>query len=426
MSNLHEVRLARTVRVADYDRFLKGTGTKLRRLARPLKGKRILHVNATAVNGGGGVAELLRSQVPFERALGLKSRWYVMRAPSRFFAITKQLHNFLQGKSGGLDEASRNFYLEVNRDIGRALLRIAKSFRPDLVVLHDPQPLAGAGIIAAKVPVIARLHEDLLTPNPQMLEFIRPFLMKARRVVLSSRDYKKNFPWLPPRMTSIIYPAIDPLSKKNKPLPLAVARKELQGFGVNPTEPLIAQVSRFDPWKDPMGVIRAYYLAKNAVPNLQLVLLGLILAKDDPQAVDIFNQAKKHAKGDPDIFLFADPRVLRHISNDLLVNAIYTVSDVIVQKSIREGFGLTMTEAMWKGKPIIAGRTSGALVQVKDKKNGILVSSPEEAGRAIVQLLRHPALRTRLGRAARESVRRRFLMPRYIADNLSLYRSSLR
>jgi trehalose synthase len=423
MGNLREVRITRTVRVSDYDQFLKGTAAKLRRTAEPLRGKRVLHVNATGV--GGGVAELLRSQVPIERALGLKSRWHVIGAPPRFFVITKQIHNLLQGKSGGLDEASKNFYLEVNREIGHALLRVAASFRPHLVVIHDPQPLAAMGALTGKIPVIARLHEDLLTPNPQTLEFIRPFLMKAKRVVMSSRDYMKSFPWLSPRTIRIIYPAIDPLSTKNQPLSPDVAHKVLEEFGVNPTKPLIAQVSRFDPWKDPMGVIQAYYIAKNEVPNLQLVFVGLILAKDDPEAASIFKQAKKHAKGDPDIFLFADPRVTERVPNDLLVNAAYTASAIVVQKSIREGFGLTMTEAMWKGKPVVAGKTSGAIIQIRNGKNGLLVSSPDEAGRAIVRLLEHPDLRAKLGRAARESVRRHFLMPRFIADNLALYQSSL-
>jgi trehalose synthase len=421
MGNLREVHIAHTVRVGAYDRFLRGGEAQLRQLARPLKGTRILHVNATDV--GGGVAELLQSQVPFERALGLKSRWYVIEAPERFFTITKQMHNLLQGKSGGLDEASKNFYLETSREIGRALARVAASFRPHIIVIHDPQPLAAASAIAADIPIISRLHEDLLTPNPETLEFIRPFVMKAKSVVMSSRDYVKNFPWLAPKTIRIIYPAIDPLSEKNRPLEDEVAHRVLTEFGVNPTKPLIAQVSRFDPWKDPMGVIQAYYKAKNAVPDLQLVLMGLMLAKDDPQGEEIFARVKKHAKGDPGIFLFADPRIAARLSDSLLVNAVYTASDVIIQKSIREGFGLTMTEAMWKGKAVVAGRTTGALIQIRNGKNGLLVSSPEEAAKVIVRLLRRPALRAKLGRAARASVLRRFLMPRFVADNLAAYRS---
>ncbi len=420
MGNIREVRISRKTRIGDYDQFAKGTEAGLRKIAKPLRGRRILHVNATA--DGGGVAELLQGQVSFENALGLASRWFVINAPSRFFAATKQMHNLLQGKSGRLDEGSKRFYLEMNRAFGRSLMRIVSSFRPHAVVIHDPQPLAAIGALAGKVPVISRLHGDLLTPNTETLEFIRPFLMKAKRVVMSNRDYLKNFPWLSPRQADIIYPAIDPFSAKNKPMEKDAAARILEGFGVNPTKPLIAQISRFDPWKDPMGVVQAYYRAKNVFPTLQLALVGLTLAKDDPGAADIFRQIKKHEKGDPDIFLFADPRITKRVPNDALVSAAYVASEVIVQKSIREGFGLTMTEAMWKGKALVAGRTSGARAQISDGRNGILVSSPEEAGRAIVRLLRHPAFRAKLGRAARESVRRHFLMPRFVADNLKLYK----
>jgi len=420
MSKLIQIVMRGTVDLSEYDQFQKGTARMLRRLAKPLRGTRVMHVNATAQ--GGGVAELLQSQVPFERALGLESRWYAMDAPESFFAITKHLHDLLQGASGSLSENDKSLYRATNGEFASSLTRIMASFRPDVVVIHDPQPVPLIVAAAAKAPVVARLHGDLLTPNPQTMEFVRPFLAPAKKVVVSNRDYLAGMPWLPARRAAIIYPAIDPLSEKNKDLAPEVAHKILEEFGVNQTKPLIAQVSRFDPWKDPLGVIQAYYRAKNKIPDLQLVLSGLFLAHDDPEARAIFRAVQKHAKGDRDIFLFADPRTTRQfVADDLLVSAIYTASTLMVQKSLREGFGLTMTEAMWKGKAVIAGATSGAKVQIKDGRTGIMVSSPEEAARAIIETIKDETMRRRLGRAARESVRRRFLMPRFIADNLKLY-----
>ena len=419
MGKFDLVDVSRKLQIKDYERFGKGTEHRLRGLARPLRGARIIHVNTTSV--GGGVAELLQSQVPFERALGIKSRWYAIRAPHQFFSATKQLHDLLQGKHGKLGEKEKNTYLEVNRGLGKLFAGIVRSFRPDLVVIHDPQPLPLIAALNGKVPIISRLHLDLLTPNPLTLEFIRPFITNADRVILSSREYAANLPWVPKSRKVVIFPAIDPLAEKNRDISPDTARGILRTFGVNMAKPVISQVSRFDPWKDPMGVVRAYYLAKNKIPNLELVLAGLFLANDDPEAVGVFERVKKHAKGDPEIFLFADPRAIRDVSADLFVSAIYAASTVIMQKSIREGFGLTMTEAMWKGKAIVAGDTSGARAQVRNGKTGIIVSSPEEAARAIVRLLKDETLRARIGRAARESVRRHFLMPRFVADNLKAY-----
>ncbi len=424
MGKLEKVGIVSTLKLSDYRPFDRAGERKLRAVARPLRGKKILHVNATA--RGGGVAELLQSQVLFERALGIKSYWYVVKARRRFFAITKQMHDLLQGKRGRLGPADRAFYGEVSREFERSFARVAGVVRPDVIVIHDPQPMGLAAAAASHAPVVVRLHGDLLTPNPETMEFVRPFIMRASRVVVSNKSYLVHMPWLEKKKAAVIYPAIDPLSEKNRDLSPEIARKILSEFGVNQTKPMIAQVSRFDPWKDPLGVIKAYYIAKNKIPDLQLVLSGLFIANDDPEAVEIFRQVRKHAAGDPDIFLFSDPRSVRgQISIGLFVSATYTASTVVIQKSIREGFGLTMTEAMWKGKPVVAGATSGAFVQIKSGKNGIIVSSAEEAAKAIIKLVKDERMRDRLGRAARETVRRRFLMPRFVLDNIKLYRSIL-
>ena len=422
MSNLREVTLARrAVRIAHYNRFQKGIASQLRCIAKPIEGLRVIHINSTA--HGGGVAELLESQVPFERALGISSHWFTIDAPSAFFKVTKRLHDLLQGGRNALGSRERKIYLDVGRAVGEDVRKAADAYRPDIIVLHDPQTLGAVHAAAERAPVIARLHGDLLTPNPRAAAFVEPFLEKADRIVVSSEDYMKRFPSIPRGRVEVVYPAIDPLVSKNALMGNAEARTLLRKFGVRETGPLIAQVSRFDPWKDPVGVIRAYRITKRAIPRLQLVLLGLFLAKDDPEAATVFSRAQKEAKGDPDIFLFADPKLARKVSDETMVRAVYAGSDVVIQKSIREGFGLTMTEAMWQGRPLVAGRTTGACIQIKNGRNGILVNSPEEAADAVIQLFHGPAKAKALGKAAHESVRRSFLMPRFVADNLRIYRT---
>jgi trehalose synthase len=421
MGNLHEVDIVHRVRPAQYDRFQKGTAAQLARIAKPLRGLRVLHVNSTA--HGGGVAELLESQIPFERALGIKSHWFTIDAPDAFFKVTKRLHDLLQGGKSAFGPRERRIYLETTKVLGESVREAADVLRSDLIVLHDPQTLGAAHAAAERAPVIARLHGDLLTPNPRAASFVEPFLGRADRVVVSSKEYMGHFPSVSRRRVSVVYPAIDPLVPKNALMENPDARAVLRTLGVRETGPLIAQVSRFDPWKDPVGVIRAYRIAKRTIPRLQLVLLGLFLAKDDPEAAAIFARARTEAKGDPDIFLFADPRLARRLSDATMVRAAYAGSDVVIQKSIREGFGLTMTEAMWQGRPLVAGRTTGARIQVRNGRNGILVDSPKEAADAIVRLFHEPARAQRLGRAAHESVRRSFLMPRFVADNIKIYRA---
>lgn len=388
-----------------------------------LEGALILHINATPI--GGGVAELLASQVQFERSLGIDSRWYVIEASRDFFQVTKKIHNLLQGKSGAFTEEDASVYIQTNQALGASFEEIMRDQNRGVIVVHDPQPLPIVSHIPEGCAKLLRLHIDLSTPNPQMVEVLRPFAARFDRIILSSEAYPASLPWLPLSKTDIIHPAIDPLTEKNRSMNPETARAILEQFGINCTKPIVTQVSRFDPWKDPLGVIQAYYLAKNRLPNLQLILAGVMLANDDPEAAEIFGHVEKHAAGDPDIHLFKRIDELKEVSNDAFVNALYTASDIVLQKSLREGFGLTMTEAMWKGKPIIAGHTAGAAIQIRDGENGILVSSPEEASRAIIDLLENPARALELGKRARESVRKNFLTPRFILDNLLLYQKAL-
>lgn len=391
----------------------------LNRLMPKIKGRTIIHVNSTRY--GGGVAEILKSQVPLENSLGLRSYWFTMRAPRRFFVVTKKIHNLLQGKAGIFTEKEKNFYLSINRELGESLKRFCQRFNSGIVIIHDPQPLPMVGSIPENFSSILRLHIDLSTPNPNMLDFLRPIIAQYSLVALSDPDYRLSFPWLKKSKIKIILPAINPFDEKNRFMDNRIAEDIVKQFGINSFKPIIVWVSRFDPWKDPLGVIRAYYLAKNKIPELQLVLAGFSLAKDDPEAMTIFEKVKKHAKGDPDIHLFLNPKKLKDVSVDIFINALYTTASIIIQKSLREGFGLTITEAMWKGKAVIAGLTEGATLQIKNGKNGILVSSPEEAAKAIVSLIKNEKLRQRLGKTAHQSVKRKFLMLRFILDNVKVY-----
>ncbi|MBI2635217.1 MAG: glycosyltransferase [Parcubacteria group bacterium] len=419
MPTLLEFRNFNRINTKDYEQFDSKLRAKLISAAKKSKNKKVLHINATPF--GGGVAEMLRSQIPFERMLGIKSHWLTIKAPIKFFRITKKIHNFIQGKSDTLTEKEKSLYISVNRELQKSLAYFIEKYKPTSIVIHDPQPLPLVNFIPKQIHKILRLHIDLSTPNPAILEFLKQFIVSYDKIVLSNKIYRLAMPWLKLSKIAVIMPAIDPLSVKNRSMNSETARLIINEFGINHTKPLITQVSRFDPWKDPLGVIKAYYLAKNKIPDIQLAMAGFFFAQDDPEAKEIFKIVKKNDRGDRDIFLFSNPKKLLGISNDTLINALYTASDLVIQKSIREGFGLTMTEAMWKGRAVVAGKTTGALVQIKDGKNGILVNSSEEAAEAIVRLMKNEKSREKLGKAAHQSVKRRFLLPHYVLNNIKLY-----
>ncbi|MDP1629628.1 MAG: glycosyltransferase [bacterium] len=402
--------------IKDYEKFLspeKSAG--LKSLAKKLAGKKVVHINATAQ--GGGVAEILQSLVPFQRGLGIDADWFSISAPGRFFEITKKIHNGLQGKKSRWSADELNFYFFVNKKLAGVLRRL----KFDLAVIHDPQPMALIEF-CHPAPMISRIHIDLSTPDLRLLSFFLPYLGQYEKIIFSLKEFIPRE--IPEDKTAIIRPAIDPLISKNKVLPRAKARKILMELGVNPQKPIIAQISRFDPWKDPMGVIDAYYAAKNLIPDLQLILLGLNIAKDDPECVRVFQRVKKHAKGDPDIYLFYDPSKIP-FSNSTMVNAVQSGSDIILQKSIREGFGLTVTEAMWRGKPVIGGDAAGIKCQIDDQKNGFIVKAGGEAAEIIIDLLKHPEKARKIGLRARRTVKNKFLITRLAKDHLELYREVL-
>ncbi len=409
--------------MADYDRLTPGAASACRRSARRLRGKTVIHINATPV--GGGVVEILRSQIPLERSLGIDSRWLVIEAEPEFFVVTKKIHNLFQGKPGRLTAADRRTYLRVNRELAASLTGYLsrRGIGDCLLMVHDPQPLAMIDQLDGRCGInpSLRLHIDFTTANPDVISFFRPYISRYRRLILSSKNYLPAFRWFPRGRIDIIQPAIDPFSGKNRVMAPAAAGWLLRRYGIDPDRPIMTQVSRFDPWKGPLGVIEAYQQVKKSEPGLQLVMAGIMAAKDDPEAVSVYQRVKTAAAGDRDIFLFAEPAQLRGVPNDRFINALNTGSTIMVQNSSREGFGLTMTEAMWHEKPLVAGPTAGARLQISHGKNGLLAGSPETVARSVLGLLQDPARRRRLGRAARASVRRKYLLSHYVSANLRSY-----
>ena len=396
---------------------------ELESVAADLRGLRVAHLNATAI--GGGVAEILQSMVPLFNALGVATERIVIDpTEAEFFQVTKKIHNLLQGADGSLSERELEIYFGNLRQVADSMLRDGLS--ADVWFMHDPQllPLAGMLRQARHCTSGAWLwicHIDLTRPNQSALDALLPMLQDYHHLIFSLQQY------VPVRQVGdkpvyIAPPAIDPLAEKNNPMDEGRAWDILSSMGMDRSRPLVTQVSRFDSWKDPWGVIDAFRMARESMPEIQLALLGLSQATDDPEAGEILNSVLSHAKGDPDIHLFHDPASVP-VENDLAVNAFQMASSVLVQKSTREGFGLTVTESMWKGKPVIGGNAGGIRIQIDDGANGYLVSSPEECARRIVTLLQDKDLAAYIGAAGRASVRRRFLLPRLALDYLKVARA---
>jgi trehalose synthase len=380
---------------------------EIRERAGRLAGKRVLHVSATAF--GGGVAEILNTLVPLMRDVGLDVEWHVIYGREEFFNTTKLMHNALQGNPVGLDEEQWNIWQRYN-EINASQL----SEDWDVCIVHDPQPAAIPSLVPDKARNwVWRCHIDLSTPNPDTLAGLLPYLEPYQAAVFHMQQY------VPPGVDGrahILPPAIDPLAPKNMAFSPEDAVYICQQFGIDIDRPLLCQVSRFDPWKDPLGVIDAYRIVKQEVPNVQLALVGS-MATDDPEGWDYFNATVAHADGDPDI------HILNNLNNvgAIEVNAFQSHSDVVIQKSTREGFGLTVTEAIWKARPFIGGAVGGIPLQVADGESGFLVNTVEECAARSLEVLSDPGLGKQLGRAGKESVRRRFLMPRLLRDWLSVF-----
>jgi trehalose synthase len=380
---------------------------EIRELAAPLKGARIAQINATTY--GGGVSELLRSIVPLYRGLGIECDWKIISAGPKFFTVTKALHNALQGASYELKQAARERYLMASTYNAQLL-----EAEYDFIIVHDPQPAAMRyfkGRAGARW--IWRCHIDTSQPNETVLEFMLPFLLEYDALVFTMDRFVP--PGLEHQRVATIVPAIDPLSPKNMALDGGICDEIGAWRGIDPNRPLVTQVSRFDPWKDPMGVIDVYRLVRKEVPGLQLALLSTI-AHDDPEVWDMYKVLVDEVRGDDDIHLLTNLIGV----GDVEVNAFQVCSDVVLQKSIREGFGLVVSETMWKGTPVVANRSGGIPLQMGDGVGGFLVDNTEECAEQTLYLLRHPQEARTLGLAGRERVRQRFLITRLLADELRL------
>jgi len=380
---------------------------EIRKLAEPLQGKRILHLSATAF--GGGVSEILYTLVPLMRDVGLEVEWQVIYGREEFFNATKLMHNALQGSPQDLSEEDWATWRQYNEMNARELTE-----GWDVCVVHDPQPAAVHSLVPEKAHSwVWRCHIDLSTPNPDTLDRLRPYLQGFPATVFHLRQYA---PAGLDGRAHIVPPAIDPLAPKNMALSPDDAVYVCNQFGVDVDRPLICQVSRFDPWKDPLGVIDAYRIVKEQMPEVQLALVGS-MATDDPEGWDFFNATVTHAEGDPDV------HILNNFNNvgAIEVNAFQSHADVLVQKSTREGFGLTVSEAIWKAKPFIGGDVGGIPLQVKDGESGYLVSTVEDCADRALRVLRDPALGMELGRRGKEHVRTHFLMPRLLRDWLRIF-----
>jgi trehalose synthase len=380
---------------------------EIRRLAEPLAGRRILHVSATAF--GGGVSEILNTLVPLMRDVGLECEWQVISGREEFFNATKVMHNALQGNPNDLSAEQWETWERYNamnaRELGEGW---------DVCIVHDPQPLALRSEVRDKARRwIWRCHIDLSDPHPATLARVRGMIADYPASVFHMDRY------VPSGMNGqvrVVPPAIDPLAPKNMALSPDDAAYVCDQFGIDTERPLICQVSRFDPWKDPLGVIDAYRLVKAVHPEVQLALVGS-MATDDPEGWDYFNATIAHADSDPDV------HILNNFNNvgAIEVNAFQSHADVLVQKSTREGFGLTVSEAIWKGRPFIGGAVGGIPLQVHDGVSGFLVRTVEECAERCVRILGDPDLGRALGREGKAHVRRAFLTPRLLRDWLAIF-----
>ena len=383
---------------------------EIRLLAENLKGKSVCHVNSTSF--GGGVAEILSRLVPLMSNVGLKAEWKVMTGTNEFFNVTKTIHNGLQGMSVPFDDQMRKTYLEYNEKNAQDL-----DLHHDFVFIHDNQP--AAVIINYKIRTgkwIWRCHVDLSRPNSDVMQFLTPIIYQYDSLIFSLDKYVQEP--LRSRKIAIIPPSIDPLSEKNRALPQDQILSVLNKYGINPEKPILTQVSRFDPWKDPLGVIDVYRLVKQEIPSVQLLLVTS-MANDDPEGWTYYEKTARYAGNDYDIHLLTN----FYGVGDIEVNAFQRASSVVLQKSIREGFGLSVTEALWKEVPVVGGNAGGIPTQVIDGQNGFVINTVQEAADKTLYLLGNPTEAKRMGKEGKKHVLNNFLITRDLEDHLKLLSS---
>ena len=392
----------RTIKIEDYEPLIgAGNVERIFRKAEPLKDIHVTNINSTYY--GGGVAQLLSSLTLLMNSLGIKTGWRAIHGPPDFFSITKKMHNALQGGEIHLSERKMELYEEI---VYENALR--NHLDHDFIIVHDPQPLPLINHYRKKSPWVWRCHIDLSNPNQELWNYLKQFIEKYDAVIISSKEYAQEI-----KIPQLVFmPAIDPFSIINRELSEVEISERLNHYNIPTDLPLVVQISRFDRWKDPEGVIEAFKLARKEV-DCTLVLLGNV-ATDDPEGEEVYNSLLENR----------EERIIIHsVQDSALVNALQRRAAVILQKSLREGFGLTVAEAMWKGTPVVGGNVGGIRYQIEDGVNGFLVSSIEEAAQRIVRLVKDKELRAVMGRRAREKVRKKFLITRYLEQYLDLFNS---
>jgi trehalose synthase len=398
------------------ERYRSITGVEiidqLYQLAYPLRGIKITHVNSTFT--GGGVAEILTKMVPLTQALGIETRWETIQGSNEFFQCTKSFHNSLQGNKIVIPPAQLKIFEDTNRANAEKLAPILQT--SDIVFIHDPQPVALIEHFPSrKGKWIWRCHIDASRPYRPVWRYLTQFIEQYDATIFSLADF--THPLSKPMF--IIPPSIDPLSDKNIDLNQDEINQVYARFGIDPKRPLLLQVSRYDKFKDPLGVLDAYRLVKKFNPNVQLVLVGGE-ATDDPEGDIILKEVKNAAAGDPDVHILLLPPDAHRT-----INALQRAADIVLQKSTKEGFGLTVTEGLWKSKPVIGGNTGGIKLQVINGQTGFVVNTPEGAAYRTRYLLQHPEERREIGARGKEYVREKFLITRQIRDYLGLIYSLL-
>ncbi len=381
----------------------KGVIDDLMLAAEKLDGTSIQMVNSTAV--GGGVAEILNRMVPLLSGMGIHTKWDVIKGGTEFFSVTKKFHNALHGRNEEITQHDFDIFMETSR------INIEQmETNSDILFIHDPQPIA---LINKKKDNkwIWRCHIDVSNPNQPVWQFLKNFMVGYDAVVFSAPSFSQSLPM----RQFLIAPSIDPLSDKNKELPQETIDAVLNKYGIDKSKPIITQISRFDRLKDPLGVIEAFLLVKRHI-DCQLILAGGTAA-DDPESVQVFEEVKQKAELDPDIHILLMPQ------DDIEVNALQRASTVIMQKSLKEGFGLTVAEALWKGKPVVASAVGGIPLQISHKYSGLLCYSVNGAAFAVKQLLNSPQYAKKLGENGREHIRNNFLLTRHIRDYMLLFLS---
>lgn len=388
--------------IKDYISFVgQSAADDLAFLAAKLKGKRIQFFNSTAV--GGGVAEILNRMLPLLRELGVDAKWDVIKGGEQFFAVTKKFHNALHGRPEEISQRDFDIFRENGEKNSREM-----DIYGDIIFVHDPQPIL---LINKKSSNkwIWRCHIDVSSPDQRVWSFLQDSVVKYDAAVFSAPAFAQKLPI----RQFLVAPSIDPLSDKNCELPPETINGTLDKYGIHQDKPIITQISRFDKLKDPLGVIETYKLVKKHV-DCQLVLAGGTAA-DDPEGLQVLEEVKAKAKDDEDIHILLMPQ------NDLEVNALQRASDIILQKSLKEGFGLTIAEALWKGKPVVASAVGGIPLQITHKYSGMLCHSIEGAAFAVKQLLQSPGYAKKLGENGKEHIKNNFLLTRHLRDYLLMF-----